>query len=217
MDTPIFSAQDTYTHTSADGLRTFSIAALTFRERQAYRADLSRDAGIYPSNPQLLAALREAVHEISPGNADELIAAIDAAEAAPEDAAAMARLVAIESACAAVPVYSALVSARTYYMGMMPFIAARHALRGWEGPGLPEFQRARGVVPEALIEHVSEADITACGWRAVTMMAPNTSAEGNSASASPSPASPTPAEGASSQKMGGAGGSRGKSGKATRA
>ena len=39
--------------------RRYLIAPLTFRERQAFRADLARDGGIYPPQAQMLEALRQ--------------------------------------------------------------------------------------------------------------------------------------------------------------
>jgi hypothetical protein len=41
--------------------RRYLIAPLTFRERQAFRADLARDGGIYPPQAQMLEALRLAI------------------------------------------------------------------------------------------------------------------------------------------------------------
>ncbi|MFN7288823.1 MAG: hypothetical protein ACK5TL_00645 [bacterium] len=56
--------------------RRYLIAPLTFRERQAFRADLARDGGIYPPQAQMLEALRLAITEAAPGNAEELAATI---------------------------------------------------------------------------------------------------------------------------------------------
>jgi hypothetical protein len=81
--------------------RRYLIAPLTFRERQAFRADLARDGGIYPPQAQMLEALRLAITEAAPGNAEELAAAIARAEAEPDDPEAQAPLAMIEAACAA--------------------------------------------------------------------------------------------------------------------
>jgi hypothetical protein len=158
--------------------RCYLIAPLTFRERQAFRADLARDGGIYPPQAQMLDALRLAITEAAPGNAEELAAAIARAEA--------------EAACAAIPSYAGLLAARQRYIGMLPWVAARHALRGWEGQDLPPFKRDRSLVSEALMDALPQEDIEPIGWRASALMQPSRDAEKNSAAPSPSPASPAP-------------------------
>jgi len=174
------------------GDRRYLVAPLAFRERQAFRADLAREGGLYPPPAQMLDALRAAVREASPCNADELLAIIDTAEAAPDDAAVQVQLGSIEAACATVPVYGGLLAARQRYLGTLPWIAARHALRGWEGDGLPPFRRARGLVPDDLLDTLPQADIEAIGWRASNLMQPGKDAEGNSGAPSPSPETPAP-------------------------
>ena len=172
--------------------RRYLVAPLTYRERQAFRADLAREGGIYPSHAQMLDALRAAVREASPGNADELLAVIDASEATPDDADVQVQLGTLEAACATVPVYAGLLAARQRYLGTLPWIAARHALRGWEGDGLPPFRRTRGLVPDDLLDALPQDDIEAVGWRASTLMQPGKDAEGNSGAPSPSHEIPAP-------------------------
>jgi hypothetical protein len=91
-----------------------------------------------------------------------------------------------------VPVYAGLLAARQRYLGTLPWVAARHALRGWEGDGLPLFQRVRGLVPDDLLDAVPQDDVEAVGWRASTLMQPGRDAEGNSGAPSPSPETPAP-------------------------
>ena len=191
--TVVFSRRDAewLTPPSAAGRR-YLVAPLTYRERQAFRADLAREGGIYPSHTQMLDALRAAVREASPGNADELLAVIDASEATPDDAEVQVQLGTIEAACATVPVYAGLLAARQRYLGTLPWVAARHALRGWEGDGLPPFRRARGLVPDDLLDALPQEDVEAVGWRASTLMQPGRDAEGNSGAPSPSPETPAP-------------------------
>jgi hypothetical protein len=174
--------------------RTYRVAALTYREKQAFRADHAREGGIYPTREQLLAALRAAVRAAAPANEPALLAAIDTAEAdaAGEDAEAQATLAAIEAQLSDDPEYAALVGQRRRWSGMLPFCLARHALRGWDGPGLPPFARARGAVPAELLDMLPEGDIEAVGTAALRLMHPDRSAEGNSAAPSQSPASPAP-------------------------
>lgn len=192
MGTPVFSRRDAVWFTPEGAPRSYLIAPLTFRERQAFRADLARDGGLYPPREQMLAALRAAVADLAPGNAHELLAVIDAADAAPDDAALQARLGAIEAACAAVPEYAELLGARQRYLGMLPWVAARHALRGWDGPGLPPFQRLRGTVTAELLELLPGDEVEAVGWKASVLMQPGADAEKNSAALSPSGESQTP-------------------------
>lgn len=192
MSDPVFSRRDAVPFVPDGSPRAFTIAPLTFRERQAYRADVARECGVFPQRAQLIAALRAAIHEAAPGNAADLLADIDAAEATPEDADAQARLTAIEATAAEVPVYAALLAARERYLGTLPWVAARHTIRGWEGPGLPPFRRDRGVVPAALLDAIPDAEIDAIGWRAIALMHPGGDAEGNSGAPSPSPETPAP-------------------------
>ena len=86
MSDPVFSRRNAVTCVPDGSPREFTIAPLTFRERQAYRADVARECGVFPQRAQLIAALRAAIHEAAPGNAVDLLADIDAAEATPEDA-----------------------------------------------------------------------------------------------------------------------------------
>lgn len=188
--TVVFSRRDAEWFAPPGTDRRYLVAPLTYRERQAFRADLAREGGIYPSHAQMLDALRAAVREASPGNADELLAVVDASEATPDDADVQVQLGTIEAACATVPVYAGLLAARQRYLGTLPWVAARHALRGWEGDGLPPFHRARGLVPDDVLDAVPQEDVEAVGWRASTLMQPGRDAEGNSGAPSLSPETP---------------------------
>jgi hypothetical protein len=196
--TPIFSHRDAEAFAPAGSPRTYTIAPLTFRERQGFRADLVREAGVFPPRPQLLDALRAALRDMAPGNLPDLLAAVDTASAVPDDPKewtpadhdAQVRLAAIEAACGEVPAYTSLLAARQLYLGMLPWVAARHTLRGWDGPGLPAFRRERGLVPGDLLDLLPDDELQAVGWRASEMMQPGPSAEGNSVPPSLSPAIP---------------------------
>lgn len=191
---PVFSAQHEEEVAPEGAPRTYRVGALTYREKQAFRADHAREGGIFPTREQLLAALRAAIRHNAPANAAALLAAIDTAEAdtAGEDTAAQATLAAIEAQLSDDPEYAAMVGQRRRWYGMLPFCLARHALRGWDGPGLPPFARVRGVVPAELLDLLPEAEIEAIGSAALRLMNPDRSAEGNSAAPSQSPASPAP-------------------------
>jgi len=188
--TPVFSRRAEAPFQPEGSPRVYTLAPLTYLQRQAYRADLTRMAGTYPSQPQMLAAIRAAVREAAPTNAGELLAVVEAFEATPEDADCQARLAALEAAVATVPVYAELHAARQRHIAAMPWAAARHALRGWEGDGLPAFRQVRGAVPDELLEMLPEDEVIAAGWRALDMMQPSDAASGNSEP--PSPSSPTP-------------------------
>ncbi|MCZ8147366.1 MAG: hypothetical protein O9325_05875 [Roseomonas sp.] len=190
--TVVFSRRDAEWFAPPGTDRRYLVAPLTYRERQAFRADLAREGGIYPSHAQMLDALRAAVREASPDNADELLAVIDASEATPDDADVQVQLGTLEAACATVPVYAGLLAARQRYLGTLPWVAARHALRGWEGDGLPPFRRLRGLVPDDLLDALPQDEIETVGWRASTLMQPGRDAEGNSGARSPSPETPAP-------------------------
>ena len=169
------------------------------------RAEMTRVGGIMPSRGQVREALRRAVRELSPGNAEELLSVIEAGEAAAEEVMALtragetasqdvtdalSRLGQIELAAASHPAYAETLAAQQRWMAMLPFVAARLALRGWEGPELPPFQRVRGMVPEELLEAVPADELEQIGNRAYDLMQVNKVAEGNSASPSSSPETP---------------------------
>lgn len=187
---PVFSRREAVTFQPEGSPHVYTLAPLTYLQRQAYRADLTRMAGTYPSQAQMLAAIRAAVREMAPANAAELLAVVDAFEATPEDADCQARLAALEAAVATVPVYAELHAARQRHIAAMPWAAARHALRGWEGEGLPPFRQSRGAVPDDVLDALPEEEVIAAGWRAVDLMQPSEAASGNSEP--PSPSSPTP-------------------------
>ena len=203
---PVFSAHDLVAFTPPGSARTYRLAALTYRERIAFRAALARDAGMRPSPQDVSNGLRAALREVAPANLDEALAVVGEADAAreaedatPDDAMlkarlaeAQARLAVIITACMDVPVYAELRAAGERWTGMAPWVACRHALRGWDGPGLPVFRREKGLVPEELLDVLPASEVTAVGWRAFLLVSLDRSAEGNSAVPSPSPGTPTP-------------------------
>ncbi len=192
--TPVFSASTVEDLIPPDSPRTYILGPMTYRERQAFRADHAREGGVFPASKQMLDALRHAIQQAAPANAAELLDVIAAAEAdeAGEDVVAQAALATLEAVLADDPSYAALLAARRRWLGMLPWCVARHALRGWSGPGLPPFRRERGAVPAELMDLLPEGEIEAIGARALAMLRPDRSAEGNSVAPSPSPASPAP-------------------------
>jgi hypothetical protein len=190
--TVVFSRRDAEHYTPPGSPRAYTIAPLTFRERQAFRAELAQAGGVHPGIDQLMAAMRAAVRSLGASNEADLLAAIDLAEAEPANADAQSVLGSVEAICAEVPAYAALLAARVRYRGLLPWVAARHALRGWEGPRLPPFQRERGLVPEALLDLLPTDEMEAVGMRAADLMQPAATDAHFSEAPSPSPASPAP-------------------------
>jgi len=192
--------------------RPYDLAPLTFTQRAAFRAEHSRMAGFYPTQDQMFDALRAVITANSPANADELLAQIDRAEAAPEDAQAQANLSAIEAACAGTA-YGNMLAARRLNLELLPFVAARHALRGWEGPGLPPFTKdGAGILPTELLDLLPADEVSMLGWRASDLMSPGKSTAGNLPPPSSSPGSQRRVRAAIRQKTAASGSSRAKSG-----
>lgn len=194
----IISRRDPIEVSPAGSGRTYTIAALTFRERAAMKAELVREAGQPAFREQLLAARRAALREAAPDNLDELLALLDEAEAmdpatdTPEARALGAKVALIDAAAMDVPSYADLVSRNFRSVYMTPLVAARYGLRDWRGEGLPEFRRIRGLVPDELLDMLPAAELEEVGW-AVWHAAHLTQAvEKNSAAPSPSPESQTP-------------------------
>jgi hypothetical protein len=177
--------------TPPESRNTYLIAPLSYRERQAFRGEMLREIGIYPAPALMLAALRESIKAAAPTNAADLLAAVDAAEADPDDAEAAIKLAAIESAFTGTGAYGDMLATRHAYIGLLPLYALRHGLRGWQGEGLPEFTRTAGLVPLDLLDELPADDVEAAGNAALSLGQPGTSAEKNSVPPSPSPAIPT--------------------------
>lgn len=192
---PVFSARVAEPYRPAGSPRTYMIAPLTYLERQALRAAMARNGATIPDSARMIQAVRTALREVMPPNLAELLRLVDLAEELPDDADAQARLAAVEAAVADVPVYAELRAAHERAMGLWPYLAAQHALRGWEGPQLPPFARHRGLVPDQLLELLPDFELQSIGWHAVSLMRLSGSAEKNSGPPSPSPETPadTPA------------------------
>lgn len=192
-ETPVvFSARETEWFTPPGSPRSYLLQPLTYRERSAMRRELRRVGGIPPERAALLEGMREALRQVQPANLDACLAIVDEAEATPDDAGVQARLALVEQAVVDVPAYAALTDAQVRHNDAVPYVAARHGLRDWRGPGLPDFARVDGAVPEHLLEEMPAAEIGIVGWRAYVLAMLGRSAEGNSVALSPSPESPTP-------------------------
>ena len=198
-DAPVFSRTLPRDFTPPGSANTYTLAPLSVLERIRLNAHIAEVCGVYPTDEMMREAMRAAVQEMNPANKDTLLGWITAAEETPDDRAAAARLSAVEAACAPVPAYAALLRARQLRRDYVPVLTLRHALRGWQGEGLPEFRREAGLLPEDLLEAIPYDDVAAAGWEAYGMTFLTQAAEKNSAAPSASSAAPEPTpEGASS-------------------
>jgi hypothetical protein len=198
--------------------RTYLLAPLSYHQRIEYEADMLRIAGLYPNDAQLLTAARAAILSASPANAEELLGIVAAREAGPQDLEALANFSLIELQLSKVPVYAELLVARQKHLAKLPWVAAMHALRGWEGPDLPPFEAVGDVAAQPCMDALAETgELPLVGWQAHSLMTLGRRAEGNSGSPSPSPGTPAPAKVATSRKAAGGGFSRAKSSRKTRA
>ena len=193
MTDPVLSRDDLVWHQPPASPRRYQLAPLTRRERNLFRRALVAEGATYPGTEAMFAALRAALQEIAPGNLAELLGMVEAAETEQVDSgpgAATVALAPIEAAARSVPAYAQLLADRAYYLAAYPGLLARYALRGWDGPGLPAFERRNGEVPEVLLDAVPDAELADLGWAAHPLAVVTRSAEKNSAAPSPSPASP---------------------------
>jgi hypothetical protein len=179
----------------------YLIAPLTWRERAAFRAELAR-LGVppaYPVDAQLVGAVRDAVEELAPDNATELLASIDAfkailddplptpsAEEGSEERAEQQRTFdeGLEARRPMLEAYQAILDAmrrhpkvagvladRTMFFEVAPTLAAAYALRGWENVDVP-FARKNGVVDDAALDALPRGDLIAAGLRALALQSP---------------------------------------------
>lgn len=199
MNDPVLSRDDDGWHQPPGSPRRYLVAPLTRRERNLFRRALVAEGAVFPGAAALFAALRQAVRDIAPANLDEVLAMIDAAEDEQRDAApdappgpASIALVPVEAAARHVPAFAQLLADRSFWLASYPALMARFALRGWEGPGLPDFTRRNGMVPEEAMEAIPDAELESLGWFAHARAFMTRSAEKNSAPLSPSPESPAP-------------------------
>jgi len=204
LDPVVFSALETVAFTPPGSPRSYMLAPLSYRQRIAFRAALAREAGVRPSQKDESAALRTALRDLAPANLDELLAVVDAVDAAHSDVAAepkdvdaharlaeaQARLAVINTFCMDAPVCAELRAAGERWSGMLPWVACRHMLRGWEGPGLPAFKLEKGMAPEDMLDAMPPTEIEVVGYQAVLLMSPDRNAVGNSEAPSPAPETP---------------------------
>jgi hypothetical protein len=193
--TPVLSAADTVWHQPDGSPRRYLLAPLTRLERNRFRREMVALGARYPAPVLVWEELRAALREIAPGNLDELLALVDAAEA--EDTAgtrgeAMARIAPVERAAMAVPGFAAMIADRQFWLDTYPMAVTALALRDWEGGNLPAFARRNGTVSLDLLEAIPDEDLREIGARAYEMAFLSRRAEGNSEPPSLSPEIPAP-------------------------
>lgn len=185
MTDAVFSRHQTKQVQGLNGL--YTVAALTIRERAAYRADMAREGCRLPTRGELLTGLRQALEKLAPANLADLLAVVGRAEVAltggeeaePLSAEDQAAMVIIEAAARKVPAYAALLGDQVNWFALMPLLTARHALRGWESTSLPAFERKHGQVPDELLEQVGEEDLGLIATAAMDLMFISRPAEKN--------------------------------------
>jgi hypothetical protein len=181
-----------------DGAPVYIIAPLTYWERARFNADLVyRGVTRYPSNGEIIRAVRRALDELDPESSAPFVAVVEAYQAAeilaregnPEEAASPELIEAyqiIEDQMRASPIVGRLMAARTMFNMLAPPLAAAHALRGWVNVDLP-FRQAGGVVPDDLLDRLDQIDVIEIGGRALELMRPGEEERKNSAPPSGSP------------------------------
>lgn len=162
-------------------------------ERAAFRRDLRAAGATYSSDEDLFEALREGVRAIDPVNRDELLADVDAiAESGIENASGELRARVGEimrQVRAFYPRFAGLEGDREYFMQVMPIVACRHFLLGWENLDAP-FERKNGLTSDHCLQQLPDRDLYAVGFHALSLMNVSETERKNSESRSPSASSP---------------------------
>lgn len=183
----------------------YLIGVPSYFARAAWRRDVKGMGAQYHGEAHRFAVMRKGIAEMaSEAQREELLAIVDAAAAAQRDAPLpvaagdepekLRRLG--EILRQNYPPYAELLADRDYWLSIAPLMAARRFLRGWENVAAP-FEQQFGLVPEPLLELLSEAHVYAIGWHAIGLMTLDKAAEKNSASPPPSLPSPTSTNAAS--------------------
>jgi hypothetical protein len=183
----VFSASDTETVTPPGSPRRYTLGVLSYRQRHAFQREL-RQRGLRRTEPAvMLGVLREVMQQIAPANLPEVLAWIDEFEADPASEAAKARMVPIEHAARNVAAYADLLEANIAYDEEYAWRSVGRCLRGWSGPGLPDFRRDGDLVPDDLLDMIPAHEFFALASRADQMIWLGKSAAGNSGAPSPAP------------------------------
>jgi hypothetical protein len=186
----VMSAYDLVPFVPEGSLRTYYLAPLSYGARRQFRAELKRVAGDGADRGLFLAAVRDVVATRAEAEAPEAaakwqaqLAVIDEAISDPGNAVAVQRVRLIETQIEDEPAYRRIAERQTRWAEEMPPLAARYSLRGWAGPGLPEFpvqEGARAPIPPEVLDHIPAAELAAVGNHAYFMTVVTSAAVGNS-------------------------------------
>lgn len=157
-------------------------------ERAAFRRELLALGADYPGDAALYAEMRRCVEALEPENAADLLALIDRAENEPKDGGdvATALLDAERRSVAELerilvqnfPAYADLVARRSFYMEVLPIVAARMFLLGVEEAGF-SLTRRGPVMPDTELRKVPPADLEFIGYRIHALLFPQRDQEKN--------------------------------------
>ncbi len=191
----------------------YHLAVATHLLRAEFRQACAAAGLRYPNDAQLFAAQRAAISAAGASNAGDLLALVEAGEAKSADPelelpdGTLERLAALQSVLIEQDeAYARLIASRVRFASLMPLVAARMCLRGWEnvtdadGKPVP-FRRGPQGVPDDDLEHVPESQLHELGAKAVALMTVSETQAKNSASPSRSPGTPGHSETASSPPM----------------
>lgn len=188
---------------------TYLIATPSVMERARFKRDLVAAGATFHDDAALLAALRDDLRAVHPANLDHLLELLDQFEALadtdadPPLAAAVADIERLGRVAAGR--YAALLGERAFFNDVLPIIAARLFLVGWEGTDTP-FARANGLTADRTLGLIPEATLRQIGARAFARMVLTGDLEKNSPSPSPSPSNPTPSPVGTSRRTAAKGG-----------
>lgn len=182
---------------------TYLIATPSIMERARFKRDLVAAGATYHDDAVLLAALRDDLRAVQPANLDRLLEMLDQYEALtdkaddPQLVAAVADMERLGRAAAGR--YAGLLGERAFFNDVLPIIAARSFLVGWEGTDKP-FERSNGITSDRTLGLIPEAHLRLIGGRAFARMVLSEGLEKNSASPSRSRSNPKPSQAGTSRR-----------------
>lgn len=184
------------------GVPVYLLAPMTWRERARFRAQIAGEGVRFPSDGELIRAVRATIAELAPTNADELLASVQAFEDAlaqtnepasgdetDEEKAARAEVDAarleigrqyevIVDLLRQHPAVGNLLALRTLFHEIVPPLAAAYCLRGWENIAA-KFERVNGVVPDRALDGLPMDDLLAIGNQALVLQSVSAAQKGN--------------------------------------
>lgn len=189
------SAKDVERFDAPDADTTYLIATPSLLERAAYRRELAGAGAVYPSDAELLDAVRDDLRAVDPVNLGALLETLDLFEAQGADAADDVKADVLEMEGLVLPLggrYSAARAARQHFLEVAPIIAARRFLLGVEGEDAASvpFKRVGQQTSDETLEALPPGHLMLIWLRAVARMQTTDEQKKASVSPSPSPTSP---------------------------